>query len=571
MSQHVLELFKAVVVEEENKTLQPYTEFADRGIVLDFEPTRAQKVVILDRYKPLDLRTLFSVEERENAPIEQLLVKQIMHYIEVYGLGKPGLFDLEFEGGSKVSMTYIRGVTHKELGDMVRSLLYTNAPVKDSNVVRDIINEYKVSYEINLVANNELRVVLFDAKNDTFASGDDAVRWMCYKATESALLIKSDQVVQAVRGANFDKGFFERHKLPLAQVFNRHKRLIMAAKNKNTKSIINKISRLSKTAHVPVHEAISKRYLSEAVKDTIDASVLEKISIRDRFKFLNLLAYKRMGHTMDAFIVRNGKIHVAENRKVWSEKDIIRVETDVLLSLARDLGHLKGKNILLDARVKYGLPTSRKQAVGQLPFGTTVSMGEEAGQISSGIYWENDWGATDLDLSTIDIDGNRTGWGQYSGYSKSNPVTFSGDVTYAANGAMEFMTSKGVDYGLFVNIYSGDAGSEAEVVVGAKTGNKWIDDFVIREKVKLGSRGSVIGFVQDTDFIVYQGRLSSNYVSGERDQAICNRGTSEFWTVNKLFDEIGIKYDVDKDDNKQYNNNMSYKEFSYDKLEELLL
>tara|TARA_R110000851_G_scaffold116715_2_gene243091 strand:- start:380 stop:2086 length:1707 start_codon:yes stop_codon:yes gene_type:complete len=567
MSQDVLDLFKAVVVDNTHKTATPNTMFANLGLILDFTPTAEQTRMLRAYYKPLEIRTLFSVEERENASMDQLLNKQILHYVEVYGLGMPGLFDLEFDGGTTVGMNYVKGIDVQELGMMVRDLLAQNAPVKDAELVKRIINEYNISYNIADIANNEVRISLFDVTKDRFRDGDDTVRWMCYAATQSALLIKSPEVIAAVKEHNYSVAFLERHVLPLARVFNRHKKLIMAAKNINTRTAINKISRWSKQSHVPLHGAVSKRYVGEALAGRIDASVLGQISVRDKFKFLNLLDYKRQGYTKDAFVIRNGKIHIHEGRHVWTEKEIATVETDVLASLAEELAHLKDKSILLDSRVHYGLPVSRKQTVGNLPFGTRVVGEEEA--VSAGIYWENKWGANDLDLSAINLNGDRTGWGQASGYD-SNDIVYSGDVTDARNGAMEFLTSNDSEHGLFVNIYSGDDEVETEVVVGKKTSTRWIDEPIIREKTKLTSKGSLLGFVKGTDFIVFQGRMSNSQISGDREAGVVARGTADFWTVNRLFDAIGINYEVDKNEEVLYTNDITYKQFTYNKLEELL-
>ena len=320
-----------------------------------------------------------------------------------------------------------------------------------------------------------------------------------------------------------------------------------------------------------MREAINKTFVAKALADkSFDMSVLDKISIRDKFKYLNLLAYKRKQNSVDAFVIRNGKMHIEPNRKVWDKTAINRVEDAVVTSLKADLAHLNGKKILLDQKVKYGLPTSRNQTVGQLPFGTRVSVGSE--RISAGMYWENEWGANDLDLTTIDTDGNRTGWGQYSGYDRNNPITYSGDVTNAYSGAMEFMTSKSTSYGLFVNIYSGQTGCEMEVVVGADSDkSKWIGDIAIREKMKLNSRGNIIGFVHDNEFVVYSGRLGDSRVQSRGKNPMVERGLSNFWTVNDLFDLLEIDFEVDKDPKVSYNYELTYEGFSFDKLESLLL
>lgn len=568
---NVLKLFNALVVSSNTSVGKLDTSLVEKyGVVTDFAVDANQKAALAAQFQPLPIRTLFGRVERDTASIFALITKQILHYVEVYGLNRPGLFDLEVEEGKIVSLRYVRGITSEQLADQVRELLYTNAPIKDADQLKQIIKDFSVDYDINRVANNELRVALFDVAKHTFTSGDDAVRYLVMNATGKTLLIKSKQVIEDVKKSLVGAAFFEKHEKPLAQVFNRHKAIILAAKNRSNRSAINRITRLSKTQHVPVHEPIGKRFVALALRGRADASALKKVSIRDKFKMLNLIEYKLMGHDTDAFVVRNGKVHLESGRAVYDQVGLKSVRGMILFSLEEDLAHLEGKRILLDASVDYGLPVSRKQALGNLPYGTCITV--TGGRISSGVYWHDDWGARDLDLSTIDRNGHRTGWGAWSGYSKTNPVTFSGDVTSAYKGAMEFMTSTGVEYGLFVNIFSGNQGAGFELVVGRDGKDRWIDDVLIREKSQLDSRGNVIGFVNDNKFVVYQGRLNDNRWSVDnKSSAIVARGTSKFWTVSQLFDSLGISYDLDRADAVEYDHDMTYAGFSYDKLEDLLL
>jgi hypothetical protein len=563
----VLDLFNCMVVDTGRKLVDDFFfNYADKGVVTDFAPTYEQSEVLLEACKPLDLITLFTREERESDTLDHLLVKQILHYIEVYGLDAPGLFNLEVNNGQLISMRFVQGITRSELAVKVQELLYTNAPIKDTVQLRRIIYAYDVKFNLNEIKNNEMRVLLYNG-DVAFDSGDDAVRLMCQAATGETLLIKSPEVIKAIGTVKFDPHFFVMHELPLAQVFNRHKKIILAAKNSMTAHAINRIARKSKTRHVPIKESVAKTFVHRALlgeePDIVDH--LGLISLRDKFKFLNLLAQKKLQSQTAAFKIRNGKVHIRTDRRVYDLKRITQLENCVLDSLNYDLKISKDTNILLDRHVDYGLPISRKQTLGNLPFGTKVT--SDGNEISSGMYWENDWGATDLDLSTIDMDGKRVGWGGMSGYNHRD-IIFSGDVTDARHGAVEFMTSRNQDYGLFVNIYSGKIGSKMELVVGSnRTKDKWIDNALIREKHTLNSSGSVIGFVKGKTFVVYAGRLNNKRISGA--DPIINESRVDFWTLGKLFSACGVNFDVDRQDGIVYDHDLSYESFSLDKLEEL--
>lgn len=574
-----LDLFKALIVNPSQKT-ENYV-IPELGLILDFVPTRVQEQALREYFKPLPITTLFTVEERMNGDPVDLIHKQILHYIEIYGLGMPGLFDLEVTEGKVLKVNYVSGVTDAWVRTELRDLLRTNAPVKNVEDIKNLVVHLGIVPLADDVANSELRIALYDPnRSGRFSNGDDAVRYLCYKATGSTLLIKSKEVVAAV--ASYSRSvsvalFLDAHTEVLATVFNRHKRLIMAAKNGTTKMAINKISRLSKTKHVPVHEAFSKRFVSSALNGNVASyAVLDSMSLRDRFKFLNLLEHKKMRRTEDVFIIRNGKAHLEPNRPTYSVKDINKVIDEVVASLGRSLADLKNQNILLDPNVDYGLPISRKQTLGNLPFGTRIVT--DSKNISAGIYWENEWGANDLDLSSIDTGGNRIGWGSYSAYSDRD-IVYSGDVTYAPRGAMEFMTSKtslNYPYGLLVNVYSGGSDASLELVVGERADddqgrqNTWITKTVVREKHRVPGRGAFLGFVKDGAFIVYAPAVSASHVSSPRSANIVRRGVSNFWTVTDLLDIIGVNYDLAAKKGKTYDHDLSYSSFSLDKLEKML-
>lgn len=549
-----------------------YAPLLERGIVVDFLPTPEQLDIFEKELKPLEGDVLFTREERNKAPLCQLLYKQLLHYFEVYGLNTPGLFDLTVPNGAVVSMRFVKGIAVPELTQKVHDLIYANAPVKDSQSLSTIIKNYAIDYDFGYIQNNEMRIVLYRDGVDRFTDGDDAVRYMCYKATGETLLIKSKEVIAAVGAVEFPSYFFEMHEDILAQVFNRHKKIILAAKNQYNARAINRIARKSKTKHVPIRESISKTLIHKALNhdrygDFDLPEALKHTSIRDKMKFLNILAKKKVQSPVDSFKIRNGKVFTKEDRPIYQLPVISIVEAEVLRALAYDLAPLKNKTILLDSNVDYGLPVSRKQTLGRLPYGTSVRV--DSNEISSGIYWENAWGAHDLDLSTIDTKGRRVGWGQSSGYMAED-VVFSGDVTDATNGAMEFMTSRDVDYGLFVNIFSGIPGSKMELVVGGnrQTKDRWMDEPLIREKHTLDSRECVIGFVKGKTFVVHAGRLTSNCRSTGTPPILVD-GQADFWTLGSLFKSLNIQFDVDHQDGLVYDHDLTYESFSYDKLEEV--
>lgn len=567
---NLLEYFKCLIVsKEETKPVINY-EFMTKGIILNFNPDSSQKKIIKEYAKENFPNTLFSVDEVNELSLDEKLFKQFTHYYLQSGVDSPR-FDVQrsTDKSDTVPVTLIRGISKKELQSLIDDCLYSNKPVKDTQKLAGIIKDNDLEYRINDVLNNELRVLLFDLDKDKFNNGDDVVRYIITKYTNYDLLIKSEEVLKVVseNAIKIPSDLLEKHIDVLSQVFNRHKRIFMAMKigNRGLASVINIISRKSKQNHIPVYMSKNKTFVNDVMKvSKYNYKDLDKFSLRDKFKILNLLEFKTQKLPEDIYNIRNGKVWVKKDAKVYDIFRLNLVIERVISSIGKDLKHLEGKTIVLPEDIDYGLPISHKQSMGNLPFGTKVSTTEN--EISSGIYWKNDWGARDIDLSSINIDGDRTGWGSSSGYNNIYDVTFSGDITNAPNGAMEFLTSSKGQYSLFANIFNGEVGCKIEILVGQKESKQWIDKTLIRESINLTSKGNVVGLVQDKVFIAFVGRVRNSRISDNRDKIMIQKALSMKWTVKALFDELGIKY-VNQSNKPDYD--LSYANFTFDKLEKL--
>jgi hypothetical protein len=566
-TKEIAELFKVVITD--SPVGEWNTSNILNGYVTNFRLTSSQASVLNELYSPIPVNTLFSVEERTKGDIQDLLAKQFLHYIEVYGLNSPGLFDLEANDGTIVNIAYVRGITIDEFKEMLATLMAANAPIKDVPTLAAIIKYFAFSFDVNLIRNNELRIALFDESKDVFNNGDDFIRWCIFKASGSTLLIKSTRIIEELKKFKANADVLNNHMPYLAEVFFRHKPLILALKNKKNARVINKIRRLANRAHRPIYEGKNKTYLARALRGESVNHELFLFSLRDKMKILNQIEFHASKPEYSSYFIRNGKLWVDRYDKKFESNILNSIRFDILDSMKHDLDHLRGKNIIMDDNIAYGLPVSRKQTIGNLPFGTTVKMIDN---ISAGIYWKNSGGATDLDLSAVDLEGKRVGWGQMSGYSDTD-IIYSGDVTDARNGAMEFMTSKSSferPYGLFVNIFNGRIGAEAEVVVGTKTSDRWMDEVLIREKIKLDSRANVIGFVKGGVYRAYQSRIGGARYSGSGEKAAAERGKIEFWTIKELLEYFGIEYLTEVKEGLDIDYDLRYKSFSYDKLEKML-
>jgi hypothetical protein len=590
-AKNLFEYFGAFLIDE-SRAKGVDLSLLRKGYVLDFVPTKSE-LMALTSFAAVDptARTFFSVKDITTMSTDEKILKQIVHYFFVYGCGAIVDFKHPTDDSKTVPVKLIRGITKKELWLLINTILVANKPAKNTPQLVEIIKAYEIQYNFGIIQNHELRVALYRPGVDKFMNGDDAVRYICKVCAESDLLIKSKRVVKAVAAgaSKLDSLFVARHSRLLAAVFNRHKRILVALKLGDRKRFgndINVVARLSKELHRPLPSNPVKTFIADYLSGKwVDSTIL---TVRDKFKLLNLIEFKMRQETSDAFMIRNGRVHVETNRKALDVRLLSELSGLILDSLESDLRDLKNQTIVLDEAIDYGLPMSRKQTLGQLPFGTKIRVNSP--RISSGVYWKNEWGATDIDLSTVDEFGQITGWGRGYSYDSKNNITFSGDITYAPDGAMEFMTSNSKTvYGLFVNIFAGELGSEIELVVGGQTSKKdvrgatyrswapapaesatnWIDDPIIREKIKLADRQTILGFVEGTTFTVFSVTTGKKHVRSEADKVFLTKARSMHWTLKTLLDRLGIAYQTGAADT-VVDHDLRYSSFTIDKLEKLL-
>jgi hypothetical protein len=125
--------------------------------------------------------------------------------------------------------------------------------------------------------------------------------------------------------------------------------------------------------------------------------------------------------------------------------------------------NMEGVRVYLPNNISYALPTSEKMFVGNVPTGTKFY----GKKLAVGIYWENSWGAHDLDLSALNI-GGKIGWNA-SFVQGNGHLMYSGDMTYADDGAVEYMyANKGMQEPSLIlnNVYGGDDTAGFKLIVG---------------------------------------------------------------------------------------------------------
>lgn len=385
----------------------------------------------------------------ENAPIEQLVLEQLVHYFSTYGMEMLGLEAMPLIPCEAVlsnkealpsvkAFTVVRVVDYDTALAIVENLLKTvKAPHK--NDVEAYINLMKYTgLTVDELTSFELKIARCKQLDTVPTNGQDFVRYAIYTMTGSTLVIKNRNTIMRI------KSYCSQHpsdaynllskgdEVELAKVFYRLKPLILAFKESDKcKPIVNKIRRLAVKYHKPLSDVnianvmklISENRIEDATK------VLENADNRAIVKLINF-AISSVNGDVKIYNIRNGSTYITERKT-----DLKNIKTLMFMCLkqlmVKNTDRLAGKTFLIPDYVDYPVPVSEKQMIGNLPYGTVVH-GTKEDTITPAIWWTNgNNGAdrVDIDLHLINAT-EHFGWN--AGYrSGDRKVLYSGDMTDA--------------------------------------------------------------------------------------------------------------------------------------------
>ncbi|RMH21579.1 MAG: hypothetical protein D6698_02470 [Gammaproteobacteria bacterium] len=563
----MLDQFSIILLDEGQERLEgSLHQVGNLPIFTDFIPTPEQVQFIL-RMNTILSRSLFTEKQRREAGLDLLLARQILDYVETYGLGHPGLFNIPVNEQEMVQAQFIRGLTREEAVSEFRAMITLREAIERPQAVASVVKCLNVPYSIDEIKSNELRILLFRPGVDKLKDGDDLVRILVYHLTGKSIVVKNKEIFNLLRTGFSSDAFLllDKSKQQAAEVFHRHKPIFMAIKSNKVMRdvgiapVINKISKMAKQLHKPISEPASRTIIRDALTGHVDPDLaLPTFSTRDLFRVLNAIG-GRLAHVTGqvyrrCYFVRNGKVfHEQREPKAYETTDGLKeLSFKVLAVLEKRLRHLQGKSILLDPRISFGLPISEKRALGNLPAGTRIALDTD---MPFGIYWDKDSGAEDLDLSLVDKGGERYGWGGMSAYSSSN-VYFSGDMTYPRPTATEFylFRKEVIDLIVGVNVYAGRVPCKMRFVVGKKSDvlnrDNWnVDELIVSADFKLRKYMCFLGRTVRSEtgsfFLVNPLALDNSHTSFRVAlDAVFDMMAPYHWTVDRLLMALGIPYDT---------------------------
>ncbi|MEM1120797.1 MAG: hypothetical protein AAGJ18_10140 [Bacteroidota bacterium] len=408
----------------------------------------------------------------KNSSRETLLLHQILHYCTTYGSNFKSDFiyipveELQIPELKQLPIRVIRGVEKQELLDKCLAMLSSGVALGEDTVDQLLELLGLLGYRftsVDTIKNKEALVKIIAKTGIYPTQPTEFLRYLVYLATDSTLLIKSPLVMEAIKEKRLNITAHLRHYglEKCATIFNRFKPIWLAFKaNKANVTFINKISKLSKTLHQPMPVDVLNTLTSQVYSKEEVKAALKKVNNFRKVRLLYALNTRLSFANAYLYKIRNGKsfAKMGTTKLEWTyfEEMYQLIYQDLVDSLA-----VKGMRIKYPGFIDYALPASEKMFVGNVPVGTKIT----ARKLVSGVYWENAWGARDLDLSALSLSG-KVGWNDaYQGQG----LLYSGDMTDAKNGATELLytDSKIVEPSLSqLNIYNGEVNCKFKMVIG---------------------------------------------------------------------------------------------------------
>jgi len=558
-----LELFNGALAHKQGNLVIDY----QNGLIIEGGVASYAKEIKAfyerERLNGNDLNKTFhkSWEKVSTSTRYELLIQQLKHYLSIYGSDFEDTIYIPDEvlniEGLNLKFKVIKSFTREQLTEKCVTFLKSGIALKQETMetLVDLLMEgllYNLT-DLSEVKNKEAKIYISDKYNIYPTDAVEILRYVVYKSTDKTLLIKNDDLINGIKNSSFNpKDLFLGKEEVLAEIFNRFKPLFLAYKAKTgMSSIINRISKLSKKYHKPVPVNVINK-LSSIKLDETNKHWLDNATPYALLKAIQFLKTRKGGQDTFLYNIRSGKVWA--EKSVASDSKVIKKNYKFLKKYLKERLSLDGKKFFIEDGISYGLPTSEKMYVGNIPINTKFTFEK----LVVGIYWEDSWGARDLDLSASSVDG-KIGWN--SDYANNNgSLLYSGDMTSAPNGAVEYIHAKnGLRTPQLVlnNVFSGSntAGYKILVGKGDDISNKYMmnpENLILDEKVNATKKQMMLGIIlPDSDnkqsfYLMNSGNGNVN-VSGYDEKsdnalnALYQQATMGL-TLNKLIKMLGDEF-----------------------------
>lgn len=484
-----------------------YKEFVELGLKSGYLPHPAvctPEVKAFLKHQRLNPNSTFwkTWEDVTSRSQEELFLHACIHYLTTYGTNysmpayvpNDDYVELPF-----TDLTVILPATATELAQKAVDALSSGIALSESNVsmmvslITIAVDNDGFTFDVDSIQNREAKIQLYRALDIVPNNPIELLRFIVFEMLGTSMLIKSKKEVarlaffaETINGLSPDpRNFSDKTLKQLASIFYRFKPLFLALrKNPIWRPYVNTIRRLAKTYHKPMKAGVFESLMSPVhTLESFTATVMAEKNIWKLFRAYSYLAEEAylMSESQEyqkAYIIRNGKIYTKKyvaatsNDTARSEK-YNRAATRLAVVMTRIMQIMNKyretsgmSTVRLPKDIHLTVPVSEKMFIGNIPFGSYFDMDVHN---YVGVYWRNEWGTYDYDLSFINVDGSRFGWNTY--YTDTlNSVIFSGDMTNADPEATEmFYCKKALPDGFFkLNRYNGQDGSRARLFFGSE-------------------------------------------------------------------------------------------------------
>ena len=465
MDIRLIELFK-VTLDDSPKV--PFAEVNKEAMKRGYIVTEAacnKKVLKWLKETSVDVNATFYKEWKQvtSKTRVELFIDQILHYITTYGTNFESEFVYTCNDGTRPEFKFdkyrVIDVISKEdlLARCVKMLSGSALKQETMQAVADYVLDNQVDIDVDSIGNKEAQVYICDKTGRVPSSPQGFLRYLVYLATGETLLIKNKATLEKLMAADSGKkkqcakaiaALTEEQMVNMAGSFYRYKPLFLAFRHiisAKTRKNINRIRQLARKHHKPVYAPADHAFdpkvpLEDVKKALAGLTPFKKVSIWRSA----LMRLDESGDGQHVYIVRNGKIHTEKFYESETDTDRANAILDLVReSIVETVRSKKTGNgfVRLPDVVELALPTSEKNFIGDYPFGTRVAIADNN---VFGIYWREEWGTRDFDLSMVDANGSSYSWcTNYCNGGKSGNVVYSGDMTSADPEAAECMYVRG--------------------------------------------------------------------------------------------------------------------------------
>lgn len=543
----------------------------------------------------------------------ELFIDQCLHYLSTYGTeftGETYIDNDDTKIDDKIvwdSYIYIDAWTPKKYFEECVRVLESGMAL-NSTLVDDVCN-YIATYAtvIEKISQSDLEVLVLNLKNKEAKrklmvsfrikpkTGQELFEFLYTYITKETLIIKNhrskDIINVKVRELlNINDPILnsidDNDMRLLASVFYRYKPLFLSMKHGIMISKINKIRKYADKYHEPLKQKYLDNIIQNAINDKPDViltNIVKQSKNVTTFKLISILNSLYMnlsiassGDNYKLYRIRNGKSFTKECKIVnFEPNDSTKINLAINAIYSIIVERLKSKAgvIALPDGIEMVCPTSEKNFVGDIPMNSYINMNDKNNVI--GIYWRNEWGTRDYDLSALTDNGCRIGWcGDF--YDKNKSIIYSGDMTNADPEATELLYSSGKmkesdtkGFNIYVNRYNGRSGTKFNLFYGCSEiehmcKNHMIssEDIKFRADFSPEQNGFMVGRVIDnvlyfTNFSNGNSIISGRSIDIEKDTIAINNLVKSSLNLKSLLLDAGFKlYDKNIHDKIDYDLSM---------------